>query len=214
MSKSKTIIDDPEIVAISHVFTALRDLDADAQNRVLAYVAGKLKIAPPSSTTHYGQGDLPEPERSSDSRVPTDISSTAAEPEEGDLHGISPVARRWMTRNGLSVPDLSKLFSLGVDEIDLVAKTVPGKKKKERMRNVFLLRGVAAYLSAGAARFTHEQMKEASLHYDAFDAANFAVNFKSLAGEVSGSKETGYSLTARGLASATEMVKQLTQKTG
>jgi hypothetical protein len=79
------------------------------------------------------------------------------------------------------------------------------------MRSVFLLKGVAAYLGTGAARFTHEQMKEACLHYDAFDAGNFATNFKGLASEVSGSKDSGYALTARGLASATEMVKTMTE---
>lgn len=62
---------------------------------------------------------------------------------------------------------------------------------------------------SGAARFTHEQMKEACLHYDAFDAGNFAVYFKSLSGEVAGTKGTGYTLTPRGLANATEVVKSL-----
>jgi hypothetical protein len=97
-----------------------------------------------------------------------------------------------------------------VDEIDLIAKTVPGKGKRDKMRSVFLLKGAAAYLGTGAARVTHEQIKEACLHYDAFDVANFAVNLRSLSGEVSGTKEAGYTLTPRGLASATEMVKALT----
>jgi hypothetical protein len=116
-----------------------------------------------------------------------------------------------MTRNGLQAKQLSAIFSLGVDEIDLAAKTVPGTNKKEKMHSVFLLKGVAAYLGTGAARFTHEHMKEACLHYDAFDAGNFAANFKNLSSEVSGGKDTGYTLTARGLANATEMVKTLTQ---
>jgi hypothetical protein len=113
------------------------------------------------------------------------------------LGGISSVARKWMARNGLQASELTKVFSLGVDEIDLVAKTVPGKSKRERMRNVFLLRGVAAYLGTGAARFSHEQVKEACLHYDAFDATNFAAHFKSLSNEVSGSRDTGYTLCSR-----------------
>jgi len=35
-----------------------------------------------------------------------------------------------MTRNGLEAEKLSAIFSLGIDEIDLVAKSVPGKGKK------------------------------------------------------------------------------------
>ena len=79
------------------------------------------------------------------------------------------------------------------------------------MHSVFLLKGVAAYLGTGAARFTHEQIKETCLHYDAFDSSNFAVYFKSLSAEVSGNKETGYTLTPRGLAAGTEMVRVLSQ---
>src|ERR1700731_4194300 len=88
--------------------------------------------------------------------------------------GISPLARKWMTRNGLGAQSLTSLFSLGADEIDLVARTVPGKSKRERMRSVLLLKVIAAYLSNGAARVTHEQVKEACLHYDAYDSPNHA----------------------------------------
>jgi hypothetical protein len=117
-----------------------------------------------------------------------------------------------MARNGLQADQLSRIFSLGVDEIDLIAETVPGKSKAERVYSVALLKGAAAYLGTGAARFTHEQIKEACLHYDAYDSPNFAATLKRLASEVAGSKETGYTLTARGLASATEALKKMTQK--
>ncbi|SRR5258706_37590 len=209
MPKQPNMERDPEILAISAVFQALRNLDPDAQSRVLGYVAGKLRIAGPtgeaaSAPREVRHDELPE--------VGAPESATLrGDDVPGELEGISPVARKWMARNGLQAHGLSSVFSLGVDEIDLIAKTVPGKNKKERMRSVFLLKGVAAYLGTGAARFAHEQLKEACLHYDAFDANNFAVNFKSLASEVAGSKDTGYSLTARGVASATEMVKAITQ---
>ncbi len=109
---------------------------------------------------------------------------------------------------------LSSLFSLGVDEIDLVAKKVPGSNKKDKMLSVFRLKGVAAYLGAGVARFTHEEVKEACVHYDAFDTNNFAAYLKSIASEVSGTKESGYTLTARGLTEATEMIKGLVASKG
>ena len=114
-----------------------------------------------------------------------------------------------MKRSGLQVSSLERLFSLGGDEIDLIAESVPGKNKKDRMRSVLLLKGMAAYLATGAARFTHEQMKDACVHYDAFDAANFAVYFRSMSGEVTGGKSEGYTLTPRGIAGATEIVKAL-----
>lgn len=209
MKKKQTTKVDPEIVAISEVYAALKDLEPDAQSRVLIYVAGKLKIAAPTLET---QQDLVEKQREVglDART-NEIAAGGREHEDEGLEGISPVAKKWMARNGLKPKQLSTVFSLGVDEIDLIAKTVPGKNIKERMHSIFLLKGIAAYLGTGVARFTHEQLKEACLHYDAFDAANFAINFKSLSSEISGSKDAGYALTARGVANATEMVKTISQ---
>ena len=76
------------------------------------------------------------------------------------------------------------------------------------MRSVFLLMGIAAYLENGAARFDYQQVKEACLQYDAYDSSNFSKHVADFAGEISGSKDTGYSLTPRGMTAATEMVKQ------
>ena len=104
---------------------------------------------------------------------------------------------------------MQKLFSLGVEDIDLVAKKVPGASKKERMRSVLLLKGIAAYLGTGVARVTYEQLKEACLHYNAYDAANFAAYLKFFAAEIGGTKDAGYTLNGRGLNSATELVKQM-----
>jgi hypothetical protein len=210
MGKS-TIEHDPEIAAISDVYTVLKGLTPEAQCRVLTYVAAKLKVGIPTKNMpgmgEERQDDAPDAAR--------DEGAGAEAPHETeDLEGISPVARRWITRSGLQPKHLSQVFSLGIDEIDLIAKTVPGKSKRERMRSVFLLKGIAAYLGAGAARFTHEEVKEACLHYDAYDPANFAAILKGLAGEVSGGKGTGYTLTPRGIASATEIVKTITHAGG
>jgi hypothetical protein len=182
----------------------LKNLDAPAQKRVLEYVTSKLNLQLVSS---------PPKREHEESRKEVDVARPSREPSDdnGDeeTDGISPVAKKWMKRNGLQSTQLGAIFSLGVDEIDLVAKSVPGKGKKDRMRAVFLLKGIAAYLGGGAARFTHEQVKEACLHYDAFDAPNFASNFKSMSIDVSGAKESGYVLTAHGMASATDLLKQM-----
>ena len=209
---AKKTIDKPdsEIVAISEVYSALKGLEQDALSRVLNYVAGKLKVP---LGTYEAQAEQRrewlEPALAASPRE--SAAEIKREASEG-LEGISPVAKKWMSRNGLDANRLSSIFSLGIDEIDLVAKAVPGKNKKARMHSVFLLKGIAAYLGTGAARFSHEQMKEACLHYDAFDAANFAANIAALSSEISGNKEAGYTLTARGLSTATDMVKELTNQ--
>jgi hypothetical protein len=214
MSEEINIPLDPEIAAIGKVHGALRDLEAASQARVLDYVAKKLGV-------HLSIARQQEsPERRENYDAPTDDKENTSQQEEAarsaketddddSLEGISAVARKWMRRNGLDANDLSKLFSLGIEDIDLVAKSVPGDSKKDRMRNVLLLEGVAAYLGSGVARFGHDKLKEACLHYDAFDNTNFAKYYRDFNSEVSGGKDSDYTLTARGLSSATELIKQM-----
>jgi hypothetical protein len=127
-----------------------------------------------------------------------------------DAEGINSVALKWMRRSGLTPSVLQNIFSLGIEEIDLVANSVPGTNKKERMHSVLLLKGIASYLGTGVARVSYEQLKEACLHYDAYDGANFSAYLKSFAAEVAGSKNAGFTLTARGLTSATELLRTMT----
>lgn len=191
---------DDEIAAIGQVHSALRKLDPGAQERVLAYVQAKLNL----TLTRKKPEQPAEP-----IRAPVSPMEEHDHSDTGELEGISPVAAKWMKRNGLESDPMSKLFSLGVDEIDLVARSVPGSSKPDRLRSVCLLKGVAAYLSSGTARFTYDQMKTAAEHYDAWDSKNTARNINALTAEVTGAKETGYQLTARGLTSATDLVKSI-----
>jgi hypothetical protein len=205
---------DPEITAISEVYSTLKVLEPDAQMRVLRYVLDKLKLKlelESGSTRNRDRAIIDEDTIDETQQRHTEASHRE-ESEEEEGYGISPGGQKWMTRNSLTANDLSSIFSIGGEEIDLVARKVPGESKSKRMRSVFLLKGLAAYLATGAARFAHTDVKETCLHYDAFDAANFAQNFRGMISEVSGSKDTGYTLTQRGLTAAAEIVKQLVQK--
>ena len=197
-----------EITAISAVYDALSALDASAQRRVIVYVEGMLGL----TKTHEDSGQVKDdPDDNPVVSASDKVVKTAVEPNgngsSDEFDGISPVAQKWMRRNGIQSRDLAAIFSLGSDEIDLVAKSVPGKSATARMRSVFLLKGIAAYLGGGAARFTHEQVKETCLHYKAYDRPNFAARIKKFFSDVTGSKESGYTLTARGLADAAELLK-------
>jgi len=197
---------DEEFRAMGTVYGALKSLDADSQRRVLDYVASKLgvtaqaktqprltEVAVDSPHSSYEEAHF-EPSRDVDS---------------ADVDGVSPAGKKWITRNDFDIVALGKLFSIGGDEIDLIAKAVPGKSIRERMKNVFLLKGVSSYLSTGAARFAYEDAKEACLHYKAYDSSNFAAHLKAYSGEVGGTKETGFSLTNRGLSAATDLISSM-----
>ena len=200
MAKQTKTVEDPEIIAISEVYQALKDLDTDARTRVLSYVSGKFSLSPTiierNEQVETAQFHAPPPQQTS-SIV------------DDELDGISPIGKKWITRSGIKPSKLMSVFSLGIDEIDLVSKSIPGNTKSQRMRNAFLLKGIAAYLGTGFAKFTHEQVKETSLHYDAWDTANFANIFKTRSAEVSGSKDSGYTLTAKGISEATSLIKSM-----
>src|SRR5205085_1189992 len=133
--------------------------------------------------------------------------------ESGALEGISPVASKWMKRSGLDSDSVSKLFSLGIDEIDLVATKVPGGSARERLRQVMLLLGAAGYLSNGVPRIENEKLREAEKHYDADAGGNFNKYLKTWASEISGARARGdLTLTTRGLNAARDLIRQMTSK--
>jgi len=203
---NKKVEDTPEIDAYRTVYLALKSLDPPAQLRVLRYSAEMLGLKSESPGASGRASSDQEENQSSDS---TASASTPDAQTSDDIEGINAVALKWMRRSNLNPKSLQTLFSLGIDEIDLVAKSVPGTSKRERMRNVLLLKAIAAYLGTGAARVTYEQLKEASLHYNAYDANNFAAHIKSFAPDVGGTKESGFTLTARGLTAATDLIKEM-----
>lgn len=198
MTKEVKATNDPEILAISEVFQALKELDPDARTRVLNYVSSKFNI---SSTikSNFEREEILSPISDQPLRTKHD----------DEFDSISPAGKKWITRSGINTDKLMSVFSLGIDEIDLVSKSIPGKTKSQRMRNVFLLKGIAAYLGTGSPRFTHEQIKETCLHYDAWDTANFNNIFKTMSADVSGGKENGYVLTAKGISESTALIKSM-----
>jgi len=205
---------DPEFNAMRVVYDALKDLDANAQKRVLDYVLRRLSLDTDEFLTERSGSTFSPSELARENEDPkaNAPASTRGAASEEEFDGVSPIAQRWIRRNGLTAEQLSKLFTLGIEEIDLIAKTITGTTKKDKMRSVALLTGVAAYLGSGVAQVEHEALKEALNHYNAYDVTNFSKYIKDMAGEISGSKETGYTLTARGLAAAAEIVNELTAK--
>jgi hypothetical protein len=200
--------EDSEIAALAIVFKALKGLEPTVQIRVLRYAAERLGIGIPKNVK---QNEANHTFAEEEVEVDRQDDDSPADSEDQD-DGISTVALKWMKRSGIKVTDLGSFFSVGGEEIDFVAETMPGKSKRERMHNVILLKSIAAYLSSGVARATYEQIKEACLHYNAFDGTNFAQYLKDFSAEVSGTKEAGYTLSPRGLTVATAVVKSLISK--
>ncbi len=191
---------DPEILAITAVYSALRNLKPEAQSRVLKFVVDK--IGADKSMLSAVADQSPRTVELEPGPVPVSTHSEIST-------SISPIAQKWIKRNNLLIDDLSKIFSVGGEEIDLIAKAIPGTSIRSRMFNVFLLKCIAAYLSSGNSRAPHQQLKETCLHYNAYDESNFAAYIKHFSSEFSGSKDVGYQLTQRGLSSAADLIRSM-----
>ena len=87
---------EPELVAMSSVHAALKELEPEVQKRVLTWVAAKLNIAC-SMREPYVQ------HREEDQKGGALEASAEAERDDtnGILDGISAVAKKWMARSGL-----------------------------------------------------------------------------------------------------------------
>ena len=231
MESTPEVQHDAEVDAIRIVFDAMKDLEPESQVRVLDYIATRLKIrvaksneVNPGERSRTSQND--EGRRVLAEASDTELDDEIAEGQEQDdddagsqgdgdpngdsLEGINAVAQKWMRRNSLSAEQLSHLFSLGVDDIDLVAPKVPGDSLRQRFKSVLLLQGVASLLSSGAARVDHKKLKEAANHYNADVGTNFAKAMHAVAALVKGNAAAGYTLTTRGLNEAVDIIKKMT----
>lgn len=201
---------DPELDAMRSVYAVLRSLDAASRQRVIDYVTRRLELASTSQRSEPPGSSFSPRELANESREQPPMVADDTASDDDELAGVSPVAKKWVVRNSLSAEQLSSVFSLGLDEIDLVARSIPGKSKREKHKNVLLLAGVASYLSSGSARVEDSPLREALGHYNAYDQTNFAKYMKEFAPDVSGTRENGYTLTARGLAAAAEVIREMT----
>jgi len=204
----KTVASDPEFGAYQVVFATLVALDATARARVLRYVAEKLDIAPSDTHRTSLRTDDDRPDADQPDSPAKQPPATPAEPSSAD-DGISPIAKKWIHRNSLAMDGLTRLFSVGGEEIDLIADKVPGTSKRGRLHQVLLLKAIAAYLGTGVARVADQQLREVASHYDANDEANFSTNLKGYDSMYSGTKQSGYTLNARGLAAAATLIKEM-----
>jgi hypothetical protein len=202
--KPANMVPDAEFEACQVVYSALVALDVPARSRVLRYVAERLGLAAALEPTD-SVAAAPPPEPLSVAAPSREVQSAVGQ-AGADVDGISPIATKWITRSALNLTKLSRVFSIGAEEIDLIAESVPGKSKRARLHSVLLLKAIASYLSTGVPRVADQELREVAAHYDAKDDPNFAANLKGAEAYFTGNKQSGYTLTARGLTEAARIL--------
>ncbi len=178
---------------VSEIFELLTPLPSDERHRVIQ-----------ASLTLLG-----ETSPSGISRSHSDAS--AAESDAGSESEISSRARIWMKQYGISVEELQQVFQLAAGTAEVIAGDIPGKNKKEKTYNAYILTGIVGLLSTGNAAFDDKSARALCERFGCYDQANHSSTIKDRGNEFTGTKDAGWSLTAPGLKRGANLLKEMTK---
>jgi hypothetical protein len=138
-------------------------------------------------------------------------SAAPALEDSSEMSGLPARARTWMKQNGVSLEELQQIFHMADGSGEVIAGEIPGKIKKEKTYNAYILTGLAKLLSTGAAAFDDKTARALCESSGCYDQANHSVTIKDRGNEFTGTKERGWTLTAPGLKRAATLVKEMTK---
>jgi hypothetical protein len=141
--------------------------------------------------------------------APTETKAGAAGAREraGD-ENYPAAASKWMERHGISDEELDQVFHFNKDG-SFAIHDAPGRSKKEKTLNAYILTGLGKYLTTNDKAFDDAPARAFCEDIACYDPANHAVHLKHKHPEFSGDKKKGYTLTNVGVKRGAELVKEL-----
>ena len=133
----------------------------------------------------------------------------AAEEDGGELSELPARTRAWMRQYGVSLEEIQQVFHLENGNAEVIAGDIPGKNKKEKTYNAYVLTGLAKLLSTGAPTFDDKTARALCVSSGCYDLSNHSVTIKDRGNEFAGTKDA-WTLTAPGLKRAATLVKEMT----
>jgi hypothetical protein len=133
--------------------------------------------------------------------------------QQQDSEGTSdllPRARTWMRQNSLSIDQVFQVYHLDSNGVEVIASEIPGRNNREKVRNAYILQGIASLLQSGDARFDDVAARALCESHGFFDGTNHMKYMKG-GNEFTGSKDRGWTLTAPGLKLGASLVAQLSK---
>lgn len=130
------------------------------------------------------------------------------EGDGGSAGSLPARAQGWMKQNDVSIAQLQQVFHFADGEVKFIAAEIPGKNKREKVRNAYVLLGTARLLSSGDAKFDDKAARSLCEDYGVYDQTNHMKYMKG-GNEFTGSKDRGWTLTAPGLKHGAVLVKGL-----
>lgn len=131
--------------------------------------------------------------------------------QSGHSAAVGTRARTWMRQNSLSAADIEQAFHVENGQAEVIISDIPGKDKREKTRNAYVLTGVANLLVQDSPAFADEAARTLCVSAGCFDSGNHATALKAKGNLFSGSKGSGWTVTAPGLKHAATLIKGLSQ---
>jgi len=131
--------------------------------------------------------------------------------EDTDASAISARAHIWMKQYSISTEELQQVFQLAAGSAEVIAGEIPGKNKKEKTYNAYVLTGIAGLISTGNASFDDKAARGLCERFGCYDQANHSSTIKDRGNEFTGTKDAGWALTAPGLKRGAALVKDMTK---
>jgi hypothetical protein len=113
-----------------------------------------------------------------------------------------------MQQYSVSPEELDQVFHFKGDGIFDI-HDAPGKSKKEKTLNTYILTGVGRFLITNNREFDDQTVRGFCETIGCYDRANHAAYMKAKGPEFSGDKKKGYSLTNVGVKRGATLVKEV-----
>lgn len=174
---------------LTAIVSALKPLDSDERRRTV------------EAALHYlGEAAFTSTERH----------CTNERGHVGDYASDYPAAvATWLKQNDVTTDELDQTFHFNPDgTFDI--HDVPGKSKKEKSLNTYILTGLGHYLATSSYEFDDATARGFCQSLGCYDNANHATHMKEYKGaEFTGDKNRGYTITKPGVRRGAALVKEL-----
>lgn len=92
--------------------------------------------------------------------------------------GVAEAIKPFLTANAITTEILDKVFHPTGPGAQLLASTIPGNGKANKLVNLSLLLCVKQALESGSFTCTLKELRELAVHYDCYDSPNFSSTLK------------------------------------
>jgi hypothetical protein len=184
----------PKITEVTmKVVELLLPLDSEARQRVMQasfLLLGETHVSPHpnppvSSPDVSGQGDGPDT--------------------------LSKQGKIWMKQYNVTLQQLENIFHFSNGHAEVIAAEMYGKDTKARTLNAYILMGLSRLLTSGDSTFDDKSARALCRHSGCYSEANHAFYLKAKGNTITGSKDTGWKLTAPGLKYSSDLIKQMSE---